>query len=223
MSGFTHQHAVRLAQVPELALRLRAGSGGGGALVHVVCDLAEGLDALDVRRDALDARTSLYGLQLFWAQQWQGDAIDGRSMLHWLQATAGPAGASATCSWTGSRGSRPSPPATASTSRCALVPARQQHGRPSEPVHERTTRTGPVALSLPVQWRRHVSKRACQCGQVHISHAEASHMLVNAESLKGMAPRVRALAAREAAVSAVVPPHEVCHHDGSTQCCCWGP
>lgn len=46
-------------------------------------------------------------------------------------------------------------------------------------------------------------------GQVHVSHAALSHMLVNSESLKGMAPRVRALAAREAAVSAVVPPHAV--------------
>ena len=36
-----------------------------------------------------------------------------------------------------------------------------------------------------------------------------SHMLVNVESLKGMAPRIRTLAAREAAVSAVVPPHDV--------------
>ena len=30
MSGLTHQHAVRLAQVPELALRLRGGAGEGG-------------------------------------------------------------------------------------------------------------------------------------------------------------------------------------------------
>lgn len=42
---------------------------------------------------------------------------------------------------------------------------------------------------------------------MHVSHAAVSHMLVNSESLRGIAPRVRALAAREAAVSAVVPPH----------------
>ena len=38
MSGLTHQHAVRLAQVPELALRLRGGAGerASGCLVHVL-------------------------------------------------------------------------------------------------------------------------------------------------------------------------------------------
>lgn len=42
--------------------------------------------------------------------------------------------------------------------------------------------------------------------QVHVSHAAVSHMLVNVESLRGIAPRIRTLAAREAAVSAAVPP-----------------
>ena len=42
--------------------------------------------------------------------------------------------------------------------------------------------------------------------QVHISHAAVSRMLVNGESLRGIAPRIRTLAAREAAVSAAVPP-----------------
>lgn len=36
MSGLTHQHAVRLAQVPELALRLRGGTGERGTPVHAI-------------------------------------------------------------------------------------------------------------------------------------------------------------------------------------------
>jgi hypothetical protein len=37
MSGLTHLHAVRLAQVPELALRLRGGAGEGGAGALAEC------------------------------------------------------------------------------------------------------------------------------------------------------------------------------------------
>lgn len=48
--------------------------------------------------------------------------------------------------------------------------------------------------------------------QVHVKQAAVSHMLCNDEKLRGMARKVQLLAAREAAVSAALPPQQVRMH-----------
>jgi len=98
-------------------------------------------------------------------------------------------------------GSRPSPPQPTRPSRCDYRHTFTRAGKLQECLCKLFD-GGESLLSLCT---RNLSW-SIRCWQVRVGQAAVSHMLVNSESLRGIAPRVRALAAREAAVSAVVPP-----------------